>query len=114
VGKKEWVDILENKFQRNLVNEIKQRFKGAIVLKNNGNYIQGIPDIIILYKDTWASLEVKQHQNAKKQPNQDFYVKLMGEMSFSAFIYPENKEDVLHAMEQSFRNRGRTCVSESK
>lgn len=106
MGKKEGISILENRFQTNLINEIKQRFEGSIVLKNNANYLQGVPDIIILYKDTWACLEIKQNQDAKKRPNQEYYVKLMGEMSFSAFIYPENKEDVLHAMEQSFRNRG--------
>lgn len=106
MGKKEGISILENRFQTNLINEIKQRFKGSIVLKNNANYLQGVPDIIILYKDTWACLEIKQNQDAKKRPNQEYYVNLMGEMSFSAFIYPENKEDVLHAMEQSFRNRG--------
>lgn len=106
MGKKEGISILENRFQTNLINEIKQRFEGSIVLKNNANYLQGVPDIIILYKDTWACLEIKQNQDAKKRPNQEYYVNLMGEMSFSAFIYPENKEDVLHAMEQSFRNRG--------
>ena len=75
--------MLESKFQANLVAELKRRFPGCIVMKNDANYIQGIPDILILYHDTWASLECKKSASAKKQPNQEYYVRRMNEMSFS-------------------------------
>ena len=92
----------ERDFQASLIKEIKLMFPGCIVLKNDASYIQGIPDLLVLYNDTWASLEVKVSSRAKKQPNQDYWVDVMGEMSFAAFIYPENKEEVLHALQQAF------------
>jgi hypothetical protein len=95
--------MLESKFQANLVAELKRRFPGCIVTKNDANYIQGIPDILILYNDMWASLECKKSASAKKQPNQEYYVRRMNEMSFSRFICPENKEEVLNELQQTFQ-----------
>ena len=92
----------ESKFQAGLIKDIKKRFEGSIVMKADPNHIQGIPDLLILYKDRWASLEVKNDSHAHKQPNQEYYVEKMNDMSFSAFIFPENKEEVLDAMERSF------------
>jgi hypothetical protein len=92
----------ENKFQSDLIKEIKSRFPDCIVMKNDPNYLQGIPDLLILHGNRWASLECKKDSKAKHQPNQDYYVERMNGMSFSSFIYPENKEEVLDAMEQAF------------
>lgn len=92
----------ENTFQANLIKDLKFRFPGCEVIKNDSAYIQGICDLLILYNHQWAMLEVKKSKNAKKQPNQDFYVKKFGEMSYAAFIYPENKEKILDEMERSF------------
>lgn len=86
--------MLENKFQANLIKELKERFPGCIVMKNDPTYIQGIPDLLVLHKDKWASLECKKSAGAKKQPNQEYYVDRMNQMSFSRFICPENKEEV--------------------
>ena len=96
--------MLENKFQSNLLKEIKDRFPGCIVMKNDSSYIQGIPDLLVLHENKWGSLEVKQNAKAKHRPNQDYYVNKMNEMSFSAFIYPENKDETLQELE-SFFNR---------
>ena len=93
----------ESEFQSALIKEIKKRFPGCIVFKTDSAYLQGAPDLLILYKDRWASLEVKRNKAAHHQPNQDYYVEKMNDMSFSAFIYPENKEDVLHDMERSLQ-----------
>lgn len=86
-------------------------FPGAIVLKNDPNYIQGIPDLTVFYQDNWATLEVKKSANASHQPNQDYYVGLMNEMSYSAFVYPENKEEVLNGIQHAFRSKRKTCIS---
>lgn len=91
---------LERDFQANLIKEIKTMFPGCIVMKNDASYIQGIPDLLVLHNDKWASLECKKNANAKKQPNQDYYVNRMNEMSFSRIIYPENKDDVLNELSQ--------------
>ena len=93
----------ENKFQADLIKEIKSRFPGAIVMKNDAGYIQGIPDLTILYKDKWATLECKKFKDAKHQPNQDYYVETMNQMSYSAFIFPENKEEVLNELQHALR-----------
>lgn len=94
--------MLENKFQGNLIKEIKKRFPGAMVLKNDSGYIQGIPDLTIFYKNKWATLECKKSENESKQPNQEYYVEKMNSMSFSRFIYPENQEEVLNELQQTF------------
>lgn len=95
--------MLENKFQANLIKDLKSMFPGCIVMKNDSSYIQGIPDLLILYKDRWASLECKKTANAKKRPNQEYYVDAMNKMSFSRFICPENKEEILDELYQAFK-----------
>lgn len=87
--------MLENKFQAKLIKELRDMFHGCIIMKNDSSYIQGIPDLLVLYNDRWASLEVKKSARAARQPNQEYYVAQMNEMSFSRFIYPENKDQVL-------------------
>lgn len=94
---------LERDFQSGLIKDLKTMFPGCIVMKNDSSYIQGIPDLLILYKDKWASLEVKKDLFAKKQPNQEYYVRQMDEMSFSRFIYPENKREVLNELYKTFK-----------
>lgn len=93
----------ENRFQSDLIKEIKNRFDGCIVTKLDSAYIQGIPDLLILYKDKWATLECKKDSKASVRPNQKYYVNKMDEMSFSRFVYPENKEEVLNELQQSFK-----------
>jgi len=97
---------LESKFQSNLIKELKNIFPGCMILKNDANYIQGIPDILILYKKNWAMLECKKAYDSPAQPNQPYYVDLMDRMSFASFIYPENKEEVLDGLQSAFRFRG--------
>lgn len=100
--------MLEREFQSKLIKELKDRFPGCIVIKNDPNYIQGIPDLLILYKNKWAALEDKKNKKASHRPNQDYYIGLMNDMSFASFIYPENKEEVLYELERAFRS-GRTA-----
>ena len=83
---------LESGFQDNLIKDLKTIFPGCMVFKMD--QIQGIPDLLIL--------ECKKFANARKRPNQEYYVDLMNKMSFSKFIYPENKAEVLHELQQSF------------
>ena len=99
---------LERDFQAKLIKELEELFVGCIVMKLDSGYKQGIPDLLILYKDKWATLECKKSAGAKKQPNQEYYVGLMNKMSFSKFIFPENKEEVLHDLQQTFQS-GRTA-----
>lgn len=97
--------MLENKFKTKLKREIKRRFPGSIVLHLDPNEIQGIPDLLVLYNDTWAALEGKKTARASHRPNQDYYVDLMNQMSYASFIYPENMEEVLDEMEEIFESR---------
>ena len=97
--------MLENKFQSKLIKEIKKLFPGCMVLKNDPTYIQGIPDLLVLYKDKWASLEVKKSATASHRPNQNYYVEKMNAMSFSRFIFPENKDKVLTDLARLFERK---------
>lgn len=103
--------MLENRFKTNLIKELKEMFTGCIVTHFDPNEIQGFPDLLILYGDRWAALEGKRNANSPHRPNQDYYVGLMNEMSFAAFIYPENKEEVLYELQQAFGSRRTTRLS---
>lgn len=92
---------LESGFQDRLIKEIKEGLPGCMVFKMD--QYQGIPDLLILHGDKWASLECKRSATAKKQPNQEYYVSQMNEMSFSRFVYPENKQEVLNEVFQTLR-----------
>lgn len=93
---------LESGFQDRLTKELKAMFPGCMTFKME--QIQGIPDLLVLYKNKWAFLECKKNASAKKQPNQDYYVNLLDNMSFARFISPENKEEVLSELHQAFRS----------
>ena len=93
---------LESGFQDKLRKELKRLFPGCMIFKMD--QIQGIPDLLVLYKNTWASLDCKKSASAERQPNQEYYVGLMNEMSFSRFICPENKEEVLNELQKTFRS----------
>lgn len=94
----------ESQFQANLIKKLKNRFPDAIVLKNDANYIQGIPDLLILRGSKWAALECKKDEGSSRRPNQEFYVNKMNEMSYATFIFPENEKEVLDELEQSLRS----------
>ncbi len=94
--------MLENSFKTKLISEVEDMFPGCIIVHLDPTEIQGIPDLLVLYKNRWAALEGKKSANAPHRPNQDYYVDLMNRMSFAAFIYPENKEEVLYELQQSF------------
>lgn len=92
----------ESKFQAKVIQKIQLMYPEAVILKNDPNYLQGIPDILILYENRWAALECKQSKNARHRPNQDYYVDILNGMSFAAFIYPENEEEVLDGLQRTF------------
>ena len=108
--------MLESEYQSNLITKIKDRLPGCVVLKNDPNYIQGVPDLTVFYKKRWATLECKKSKNSRHRPNQEYYVEKMNNMSFSSFIFPENEEEVLNELERSLKRspRRRSCVSRSK
>lgn len=106
--------MLESKFQTNLIKELTRIFRGCVVLKNDANYIQGFPDLTILYKDKWAVLECKRSATASLQPNQEYYVDELDTMSFARVIYPENKEEVLDELQRSFTPGRAARISKCK
>jgi hypothetical protein len=93
---------LESGFQDKLRKTLEEMFPGCMIFKMD--QIQGIPDLLILYKDKWAALECKKYSGAKRQANQPYYVDLMNKMSFSRFIFPENKEEVLSELRKAFES----------
>lgn len=92
--------MLESVYQGKLIKKIHRRFPGCTVLKNDSSYMQGIPDLTLFHGPLWAWLEVKPSADAEQQPNQEYYIDWAQRMSFGAFIYPENEEEVLYAFQQ--------------
>lgn len=95
----------ENAYQAYLIRLLRVMFPGCFILKNDTDYMQGVPDLLILFNDRWAMLEIKASADSSTQPNQEYYVDLLNDMSFAAFIYPENEEQILHDLQQAFRAR---------
>lgn len=103
--------VLESRFQRNLIKEIRNLFLDSVVMKLDSKYKQGVPDLLILYGKKWATLECKKDKDAEHQPNQDWYVNKMDGMSFSRFVYPENKDEVIQELIHFFTENERTNES---
>jgi hypothetical protein len=102
--------MLESKFQSKLIDELEFLFKGCIILKNDANYIQGFPDLLILYNNTWAALECKQNSKSSYQPNQEYYLGVLDKMSYASAIWPEIKEEVINELQHTFRTSRSTCI----
>lgn len=103
----------ESVYQAGLIKRLRKLYPGCIVLKNDSGYQQGIPDLTILYQDKWAALEVKAKEPASSaifEPNQEWFLQTMNEMSFAACIYPENEREVLRGLQQTFSSRRKTRV----
>ena len=94
---------LESGFQDKLRDTLKELFPGCMIFKMD--QIQGIPDLLVLYKNKWASQKKKKSEKATRRPNQEYYVDRMNEMSFSRFIYPENKDEVLNDLKAYFQDK---------
>lgn len=106
--------VLERDYQPKVLAKIRRMFPGCVIHKLDtgpGNQ-QGMPDWVILWGPLWASLEIKKSANARERPNQPYFVKQLNEMSFAAFIYPENEEEVLHDLQQAFESRRAACLLE--
>lgn len=97
--------MLEREFQADTIRLIKDRLPGCLVLKNDSGYLQGVPDFTVFYGCAWAWLEFKKSRGARQQPNQDYYIQYADKHSFGAFIFPENRDEVLHAMESFLRSQ---------
>lgn len=102
--------MIESGYRTKLVKKIMKILPEAVVLKNDPRYIQGLPDLIVLYKNMWAALEIKRSSKASVRPNQEHYIQKLGAMSFASFINPENEGEVLDALQTSFGIRGKTRV----
>ena len=94
--------MLESKFQSELIKELNRMFRGCVILKNDAQYIQGFPDLTILYKEHWAVLECKRSDSEPFQPNQEYYIQVLDEMSLARTIHPQNKEEVLNELQRAF------------
>lgn len=105
--------LTERAYQAKLVKKIQDRFPGCFVTKTDPAENQGVPDVLILFGDRWAMLEVKTSASAPFQPNQEYYIDQFNGWSFAAVIYPEIEEQVLRDLQSTF-GAGRTaCVSQS-
>ena len=93
--------MLESEFQSELIKTIKRLLPGCYVLKNDPDYIQGFPDLLILYENRWAALECKRSSSAPHRPNQDYYVERLNLMSYASFVFPENEQEVLDELQRA-------------
>ena len=90
--------MLESQFSTKFFAELREMFPGIMILKNDASYIPGIPDTLLLYNNKWAALEFKRSKKAAKKPNQEYYINYMNNMSYAAFVYPENSREVMNEL----------------
>ena len=69
--------MLERNFQASLIRELKDIFPGCIILKNDSEYLQGFPDLTLLFGKHWALLECKRSEDEPHRPNQDYYIQIL-------------------------------------
>lgn len=106
--------MLEKEYQAYLIKKIRtQVLPGSVVLKNDTQYRQGIPDLTVLYYERWGVLEVKASATAPERPNQDYYIDLLDGMSYAAFIFPENEQEILYELQQSLSPKRSARLSKS-
>lgn len=105
--------MTEAQYQKKVIDKLEQIFPGCVVIKNDPSYQQGIPDWTILFGNCWGMLEIKKSLRARRQPNQQYYVDMFRNMSFAAFICPENEEEVLDELQAAFASCGRACLPQS-
>lgn len=103
--------VAENRYQAKLIKKLENLFPGCMIVMSDPGHQQGIPDFFLLYDHMWAALEVKDSANSRRQPNQDYFVTALNNMSFAAYIYPENEAEVLDALQQAFETSRRACLS---
>lgn len=103
--------MTEAAYQAQLIRRLKRMFPGCVVLHNDPRDQQGMLDLTLLWQHVWAMLEVKASRGARQRPNQGYFVEQLDSMSFAAFIYPENEEEVLLALQEAFASRGATRLS---
>lgn len=103
----------ESRYQLQLIKKLEDLFPGCYIRKTDPRDIQGLPDLTIFYHDRWAMLEVKTSAKSAKEPNQEYHVDRMNELSFAAFIYPENEKEVLNELQRSFGSVRKARVSKS-
>ena len=101
----------EGTYQAALIKRIENLLPGCIVLKNDPSIIQGIPDLLVLWNDKWAALEVKASPKSNIQVNQEYYIETLGRMSYASFINPQNEELILDELQHSFGLTGQARVS---
>lgn len=92
----------EAAFQRELIKKLQKMFPDCFIIVNDPQQTQGLPDLLILFNMGWAMLEVKRSENAPSRPNQPHYIEMFGQMSWAAFIYPENEEEILRDLQFAF------------
>lgn len=94
---------LESEFNTDLDAALKSRFPGCVIVKQDPNTsFQGVPDKLVLWGPHWALLESKRGTDSDRQPNQEHYVEKFGQMSYSAFVNPENMHEVLDGLQEAF------------
>jgi hypothetical protein len=104
----------ERDYQPTLIKKLRDMFPGCVILKNDSSYLQGIPDLLILWYDRWGILEVKRtmpNGPDDYEPNQEWYLDQLNQMSFAAMICPENEQEILDALQHAFTARRKARVS---
>jgi hypothetical protein len=105
--------VRESEYQSRIIKKLEEMFPGCEILKTDANYRQGYPDLLILWYQYWAALEVKTEPMYDPEPNQDYYINKLNDLHFAAYIYPECEREVLDALQQAFKSPRRTRVFKS-
>jgi len=108
------MSALEKDFEYKTIKHLERLFPGAVVLKTYPNYIQGFPDRLILFEDTWGAFEFKRSKIASVRNNQEYYIQLLNEMSFARFVFPETKKEFFDEIQSAFRDQGPTRIFKRK
>lgn len=92
----------ESKFVKDTVRPDLESIGCMLIKQDPNTSFQGVPDYIVLCNDKWGALETKAAHNSKRQPNQEYYVEKLDNMSFAAFAHPDNWQEVFDGLQEAF------------
>lgn len=94
----------ESQYQAELIRKLRQLMPECFIIKLSTEFVQGLPDLLVLLGPRWGMLEVKANVDSPFRPNQEYYLEEFGTMSFASVIHPDNELEVIDELREALKS----------